>query len=283
MLGSRGIWHDGWKAVTPPPTISGWSNFNDDTWELYHTDTDRSEVHDLAAEHPAKRRGLVNLWFAEAGENGAFPLDDRSALEIMVTPRPQLASPRDRYAYSPGTAEVPEAQAVNVRNRSFTIGALVDIPAPGAEGVLFADGSRFGGHALYVKDNRLHFVNNFVGLREQKIDSTQDVPTGQDLILSASFDKDGEDPPHVSTGILSLYHGDQKVAEGRIKTQPGQFMFAGEGLCVGRDSGEAVTDDYPNGTPHRFTGGTIKRGAVGGSRDPYIDLERGGQTMLARE
>jgi hypothetical protein len=191
--------------------------------------------------------------------------------------------PRDRYTYFPDTAEVPEAQAVNIRNRSFTIGALVDIPAPGAEGVLFAHGSRFGGHALYVKDNRLHYVNNFVGMFEQKIDSTQDVPTGQDLILSASFEKDGEDPPHVSTGILSLYHGDQKVGEGRIKTQPGTFMLAGEGLCVGRDSGEPVTDDYPNGSPHRFTGGTVKRVAVDVSGDPYVDLEREAQAMLARE
>ena len=106
----------------------------------------------------------------------AFPLDDRSALEIIITPRPQLASPRDRYIYFPDTAEVPEAQAVNVRNRSFTIGALVDIPAPGAQGVLFAHGSRFGGHALYVKDNRLHYVNNFVGMIEQKIDGDRGRP-----------------------------------------------------------------------------------------------------------
>jgi arylsulfatase len=283
MLGSRGIWHEGWKAVTTHPTLSGWSGFNDDTWELYHTDVDRAELHDLAAKHPEKVRELVNLWFAEAGQNDAFPLDDRSPLEIILTPRPQLASSRDRYTYFPDTAEVPEAQAVNIRNRSFTIGALVDIPASGAEGVLFAHGSRFGGHALYVKDNRLHYVNNFVGMIEQKIDSTQDVPTGQNLILSASFDKDGEDPPHVSTGILSLYHGDKKVGEGRIKTQPGQFMFAGEGLCVGRDGGEAVTDDYPNESPHRFTGGTIKRVAVDVSGDPYVDLEREAQAMLARE
>ena len=283
MLGSRGIWHEGWKAVTTHPTLSGWSDFNNDTWELYHTDVDRAEVHNLAAQYPEKVRELVNLWFAQAGENDAFPLDDRSPLEIITTPRPQLAAPRDRYTYFPDTAEVPEAQAVNVRNRSFTIGALVDIPAPGAEGVLFAHGSRFGGHALYVKDNRLHYVNNFVGMAEQKIDGTQDLPTGQNLILSASFDKDGEDPPHVSTGILSLYHGDKKVGEGRIRTQPGMFMLAGEGLCVGRDSGEAVTSDYPNGSPHRFTGGTIKRVAVDVSGDPYVDLEREAQAMLARE
>jgi arylsulfatase len=283
MLGSRGIWHDGWKAVSTHPTLSGWSHFNDDAWELYHTDVDRSEVHDLAAEHPDKLRELINLWFAQAGENNAFPLDDRSALEIIVTPRPQLSAPRNRYTYFAGTAEVPEAQAVNVRNRSYSIGALVDLPAPGAQGVLFAHGSRFGGHALYVKDNRLHYVYNFVGLLEQKIDATADLPTGEDLILSASFDKDGEDPPGVATGILSLYHGETKVGEGRIKTQPGLFSLAGEGLCIGRDSGEPTTSDYPGEHPYAFTGGTIKRVAVDVSGDPYVDLEREAAAMLARE
>ena len=250
MLGSRAIWHDGWKAVTTHPTLSGWGNFGKDTWELYHTEVDRSELHDLAAEEPERLQELINLWYAEAGANGAFPLDDRSALEIIMTPRPLLSPARNRYVYYPGVAEVPESQAVNVRNRSYAIGAVVDIPQPGAEGVLFAHGSRFGGHALYVKDNRLHYVYNFVGIIEQKIVADEDVPVGENLILSASFEKDGEDPPGVSTGILSLYHGDEKVGEGRIKTQPGKFMLAGEGLCVGRDSGEPVTDDYPGAHPH---------------------------------
>ena len=283
MLGSRSIWHEGWKAVTTHPTLSGWSDFNSDEWELYHTDVDRSELHDLAAEQPDKLRELVNLWFAEAGRNDAFPLDDRSALEIITTPRPQLSAPRNRYLYFPGTAEVPEAQAVNVRNRSFTIGAQVDIPGPGAQGVLFAHGSRFGGHALYVKDNRLHYVNSFVGMIEQKIDATEDLATGKDLILSASFAKDGEDPPHVATGILSLYHGEKKVGEGRIKTQPGLFSLAGEGLCIGRDSGEPTTGDYPGEAPWAFTGGTIKRVAVDVSGEPYVDLEREAVAMMSRE
>jgi arylsulfatase len=283
MLGSRGIWHEGWKAVTTHPTNAGWSNFNDDEWELYHVDVDRSELHDLAKQSPDKLRELQSLWFAEAGRNGAFPLDDRAPIEIIMTPRPQLSKPRNRYTYFPGTADVPEQQAVNIRNRSFAIGALVDLPAAGAEGVLFAHGARFGGHALYIKDNRLHYVNSFVGMVEQKIDATEDVPTGEDLILSASFEKDGEDAPGVATGILSLFYGDKKVGEGRIKTQPGYFSLAGEGLCVGRDSGEAVTDDYPGESPHRFTGGTIKRVAVDVSGEPYLDLERQAQAMLARE
>ena len=225
----------------------------------------------------------MNLWYAEAGANGAFPLDDRSALEIMITPRPVLSPPRDRYIYFPDAADVPESQAVNVRNRSYTIGALVDIPAPGAQGVLFAHGSPFGGHALYVKDNRLHYVYNFVGMAEQKIDATADISTGNNLILAASFDKEGEDPPGVAVGTLSLWHDDTKVGEGRIKTQPGKFMIAGEGLCVGRDSGAGVTNDYPGELPWRFTGGTITRVAVDVSGESFVDLEREAAAMLMRE
>ena len=282
MLGSRSIWHEGWKAVTTHPTISGWSHFNDDEWELYHTDVDRAEVHNLAAEQPDKLRELVNIWFSEAGANQAFPLDDRSALEILSTPRPQLTAPRSRYVYYPDAAPVSEWQAVNTRNRSFVIGALVDIPGPGTDGVLFAMGARFGGHALYVKNNRLHYVNSYIGSIEQKIDGTEDIPTGENLLLSASFDKDGDDP-QFATGILSLYHGDHKVGEGRIKTQLGAFAIAGAGLSVGRDPGEPITDDYPGDPPYRFTGGTINRVAIDVSGEPYLNLEREAELMLMRE
>jgi arylsulfatase A-like enzyme len=283
MLGSRSIWHDGWSAVTTHPTISGWGHFDQDTWELYHTDVDRSETRDLAAQEPERLQQLINLWYAEAGANGAFPLDDRAALEIFLTPRPVLSPARNRYIYYPDIADVPESQAANIRNRSYAIGALVDIPAPGAEGVLFAHGSRFGGHTLYVKDNRLHYVYSFVGSLEQKIVATEELPTGESLILSAAFEKEGEDPPGVSVGTLSLFHGDEKVGEGRIRTQPGKFSLAGDGLCVGRDSSDPVTGDYPGAAPWAFTGGTINRVAVDVSGEPYVDLEREAAAMMARE
>jgi arylsulfatase A-like enzyme len=164
-----------------------------------------------------------------------------------------------------------------------TLVILVSDNGASGEGVLFAHGSRFGGHALYVKDNRLHYVYNFVGSLEQKIDATEDIPTGENVILSASFDKEGEDPPGVANGILSLYYGDKKVGEGRIKTQPGKFSIAGEGLCVGRDSGEPVTDDYPGGAPWGFTGGTIRQVQVNVSGRPHVDLEREAVAMMARE
>ena len=284
MLGSRGIWHDGWKAITNHPTLSGWSHFGDDEWELYHTDVDPSETLNLADKEPERLRDLINLWYAEAGANQAFPLDDRSPLEILTTPRPMLSPPRNRYVYYPGIAEVPESQAVNIRNRSYVIGALVDLPDVGAaEGVIFAQGARFGGHSLYVKDNRLHYVYSFVGSLEQNIVATEDLPTGEDLILSASFEKDGEVAPGVATGLLSLYYGEQRVGEGRIKTQPGKFSVTGEGLCVGRDGGSAVTDDYPGSMPWSFTGGTIHRVAVDVSGEPYVDLEREAVAMMSRE
>src|SRR4051794_31358942 len=99
-------------------------------------------------------------------------------------------------------------------------------------------------------------------LRRDEPRREDDLPIGEKLILSAAFDKDGEEAPGVATGTLSLYHGGEKVGEGRIKTQPGTFSVAGEGLCVGRDGGEAVTTHYPGSVPWPFAGGTIRRVAV---------------------
>jgi arylsulfatase A-like enzyme len=282
MLGSRSIWHEGWKAVTTHPTLAGWGHFNDDEWELYNTDVDRAEVNNLAAENPEKVRELVNIWFSEAGANGAFPLDDRTPVEIMTTPRPQLTEPQTRYVYYPETAPVPEWQSVITRGRSFVIEAVVDLPEPGAEGVLFAQGSRFGGHALYVKDSRLHYVNSFVGSVEQSVVGSEDVPTGENVFLSASFDKESQQPD-CTTGTLSLYHGEQKVGEGPVKTQLGAFAIAGSGLYVGRQEGEVITNDYPGEAPYRFTGGTINQIAIDVSGEAYVDLEREAALMLMRE
>jgi len=279
MLGSRSIWHEGWKAVTTHPCIAGWGHFNEDEWELYRVDVDRAEVHNLAAEQPDKLREMVNIWFSEAGANGAFPLDDRTAVEIFMDPRPQLAPPRDKYVYYPGSSPVPEWQGVNVKNRSFVIAGLVDIPTPGAEGVIFAHGTRFGGHGLYVKDNRLHYVNNFVGAEEQMVVGTEDLPTGENLIVSASFEKEGNEPI-CATGTLTLFHGDKNVGEGKIKTQLGAYAVAGAGLFVGRQAGEPVTDDYPAEPPYTFTGGTIQQVVVNVSGEPYIDLERHAEMLI---
>ena len=184
MLGSRAIWHDGWKAVTTHPTLSGWSHFAADTWELYHTEVDRSEFHDLAAQEPERLQEMINLWHAEAGANGAFPLDDRSALEIIMTPRPLLTPPRNRYTYYPGLAEVPESQAGSTCATALTILARWSISPPRVPRVSCSRMAR--GSAVTrstAKDNRLHYVYNFVGSLEQIIVATEDLPVEEGSVL----------------------------------------------------------------------------------------------------
>ena len=281
MLGSRAVWHKGWKAVSVHPTIAGWSNFDWDRWELYNTDEDPIEMHDLAAEHPTKLQELINLWFHLAGRYNGLPLDDRTAVEVLADPtRPQVVPARDSYVYYPDAAEVPEAAAASIRNRDYSIMVELDIESPDAGGVLLSHGSAFGGHALYVKDRRLKYAYNFVGNNTQVVESTREVPTGS-VLLGASFVREGEAMP--TTGTLSLFIGDEKVGEGTIMTQPGNFSLVGEGLNVGKDPASPVTDDYPGVRPHAFEGGTIKQAVVDVSGNPYTDLELDALAMMKRE
>jgi arylsulfatase A-like enzyme len=281
MLGSRAIWHKGWKAVSVHPTIAGWGNFDRDRWELYDTEADRTEMHDLAQEHPAKVQELINLWFHEAGKYNGLPLLDKTAVEVLADPtRPQVAPPRDKYVYYPGAGEVPESAAVNVRNRSYSIVVEVEIESNDASGVLFSHGARFGGHSLYMKDRKLKYVYNFVGSKEQIVESTKEVPTGK-VILGASFVREGDSMP--ATGTLSLFIDDEKTGEGQIMTQPGNFSLVGEGLNVGKDPGEPVTSDYSGPHPYTFTGGTIRQAIVDVSGDHFVDLELEALAMMKRE
>jgi arylsulfatase len=175
---------------------------------------------------------------------------------------------------------VPETAAANIRNRSYSIAVEANIDSEDASGVLFSHGARFGGHSLYVKDRKLKYVYNFVGSNEQVIESSEEVPTGS-VILGASFVREGEEMP--ATGTLSLFINDEKVGEGRIVTQPGNFSLVGEGLNVGRDPAEPVTDDYPGKGPYAFTGGTIKEAIVDISGEHYVDLELEALAMMKRE
>ena len=110
MLGTRAIWHKGWKAATAVPAApESWGDFHLQRWELFDTTTDPSECHDLAAAHPDKLQELIALWWAEAGAHQALPLESRDALAILGAERPQLSQPRTRYVYYPGGAEIPES------------------------------------------------------------------------------------------------------------------------------------------------------------------------------
>jgi arylsulfatase len=191
-----------------------------------------------------------------------------------------VSPPRDRYIYYPGTAEVPETAAVNIRNRSYSIAVEAQVDSEDSGGVLFSHGARFGGHALYVKDGQLKYAYNFVGSNEQIVDSTLQIAPGN-RILGATFVREGDSMP--TTGTLSLFVDDQKVGEGTIMTQPGNFSLVGEGLNVGRDPAEPVTDDYPGTTPYAFRGGTIRHAIVDVSGEQYVDLELEAVALMKRE
>jgi len=282
MLGTRAIWRDGWKAeALHAGAPSNWSHFAEDKWALYHVDVDRSECHDLAAENPALLQELIALWYFEAGQYFGLPLEDRTALEVLLTPRPQMSPPRDRYVYYPNTLEVPEAVAVNVRGRSFKIAAEVDLTSE-PSGALFAHGHQFGGHALYVKDGKLHYVYNYLGLDAQHLVSDIALPEGP-CVLGVEFAKESQTPAE-TTGTFSLFIGETKVATlPGARTQNGKFNLCGEGLNIGRDGGAPVTLDYPGERPWAFTGGTIQRVVVDVSGEPYLDLEKEAIGMMKRD
>jgi hypothetical protein len=223
---------------------------------------------------------LIGLWWSEAGRYQALPLENRKALEVLTTERPQLSKPRDRYVYYPGGSEVPESVAPNIRNRSYKIAVGATVETDEAGGVLFAQGSRFGGHALYVKDGKLKYVYNFVGLDEQVVESTDQIPTGRH-VFSASFEREGDGMP--TEGTLTLHIGEDAVGEARIKTQPGKFSLAGEGLNIGKDGGERVTDDYPGESPWGFAGGTIAKAVADVSGEPFVDLATEARAAFARD
>jgi hypothetical protein len=271
MLGTRGIWEDGWKACAVHAPLTSKGNFDKDEWELYNVDVDRAESTNLADKYPEKLQALIDAWFEEAETNQVLPLDDRSAIEILGTERPAEEAPRERYIYYPDTAPVPEGVAVNVRGRSFKIIADVEITDPDCSGVIFAHGSRFGGHSLFMKDKKLHYVYNFLGIKPEQKFVSHEIKPGK-YALGMEFIREEAGPHHESLGKMKLYVNDEVVAEGPMKTQPGKFTLSGDGLCIGRDSGDAVSQEYKS--PGEFKGGTILFVGVSVEKEQYLNLEK---------
>jgi arylsulfatase len=248
MIGSRALWADGWKAVVEQPQGEMMTEAMLDAhkWELYHVDEDFSESTDLAASHPEKLKELVERWWVEAGKYNVLPLDSRMQAR-MAERKPSTVASGNRHVYYPGMAPQFEYTAVDLKNRSHTISAEVEIPEAGAEGVLLAHGSWFAGYSLYVKNRRLVYVHNYLGLGEYRIVSTAEVPAGR-VVLAFRFTRTGE---HRGRGVL-LCDG-REVGTGEIpRTIPAVIETSGEGLCCGYDSGVPVTPDYVS--PFRFTG-----------------------------
>ncbi|MFC7228701.1 sulfatase-like hydrolase/transferase [Salinirubellus salinus] len=290
MIATRAIYHDGWRAVHPWPfgqriTAEDLSatSLEDSGWELYNLEEDFAEANDVASEHPEKVLELAQLWWTEAGKHDVLPLDGRG-VERLGEPRPQPGKARDTYVYHPGGQHVPENAAVRVLNRDHSITADLTVPVGGAEGVLLAHGSRSGGYSLFVEDNRLHYVHNYVGVEEYQVSADEPLPEG-DVSVRMEFEATGE--PDVANGegvpaTVSLYYGDQQVGQGDLpKTVPNMIGIVA-GLSCGKDSVSAVTDIYRDRSPFEFTG-DIARVTVDVSGEPFVHEEAELDRIMARE
>jgi arylsulfatase len=246
MLGSRGIYHRGWKAVTFHPLGAMYDDgldpdapFDDDVWELYDVDADPSETNDVAAAEPERLAAMVDLWWEEAARNDVLPLDNRPLFAIL-NPRPTTRQSRTTYVYYPNGAPVPEAVAVNVRNRSHTITASITV-ARGAvpEGTLLALGSVLGGFTFQIVDGRLRYVHNLYGARRDVVESKSVVAPGAHRVAFA-FTKTAE-----FTGRGELLVDDQVVGAGDIAHfTPMTFSYTGGGLTCGYEVGPPIGDGY---------------------------------------
>ena len=254
MLGSRALYHQGWKAVTyksiGPANNEGATNydtpFDDDAWELYHVAEDHSEVHDLASEHPDRLAELVALWWEEAARHQVLPVDNR-ILHTVLNPKPDRRRPRSRYEYLPGGSPVPEAVAVNVRNRPHEIRAVVTVPEGGrAEGTLLAFGSALGGFSFHVIGDRLRYVHNLYGRDRYVVEATVSLAPGRHR-LGFRYEPTGVG------GQATLLVDDVVVGAGPIQEFTSvRFNIHGAGLTCGYEAGPAVGTGYE--APFPFTG-----------------------------
>jgi arylsulfatase len=281
MLGTRAIWQDGWKAVAVHAPLTDKGNFDKDQWELYHVDVDRAESKDLAKENPEKLEALKKLYLEEAEKNFALPLDDRTATQILTLERPTEEEARDTYTYYPHASPIPEAVAVSIRGKSYKIIANIDITDANCSGVIFAHGSRFGGHALFIKDHKLYYVYNFLGIKpEQQLVSSAPLKPGK-YTVGMEFIKEKSGEHNESIGTAKLYVNDKEVAKGPMRAQVGKFTLVGDGLCVGYDSGDNVSQLYK--LPGEFKGGEIRFVTVSTSKEQYLDLEKEAARALSME
>jgi len=278
MFGHRGLWHHGWKAVAwhQPGT-----DFADDVWELYHLDNDFSEVLDLAAAEPDRLTAMKQTWWAEARANKVLPLDDRFG-ERFAENAERHTGDRRSYTFWAGMGHLPSDVAPDLRSRSYSITADVEIPAGGAEGVLIAHGDATCGYSLFVQDG--HLVHDLsIGGEHQLVRSDKPVPTNGPCTLGFRMQRSA-DGGHFPTGTGTLLINGESA--GTMTTDRiFWLMISWSGLDVGFDRGTTVSDYDRTGRhvgPFTFTGTLIKV-MVELDDDQDVDHEAAGQSELGRE
>ena len=256
IFGNRAIYNDGWLAGTvhkAPWEAKPRATLDADTWELYNTRSDFSLRNDLAKSNPDKLKEMQALFMAEAVKYPVLPLDDRVFERLIpeLVGRPDLMAGRTSLTVYDGMTGMSENVFLNIKNRSHSISAEVEVPKGGANGVVIAQAGRFGGWSLYLKNGKPAYTYNFLGLQRFTITADKPLPAGKST-LRYEFAYDGGGAGKGGTGTL-LVNG-QKVGQGRIeRTQPG-FFSADEGVDVGEDGETPVVESYGIPAPFKFTG-----------------------------
>jgi arylsulfatase len=257
MFGNRAIYHDGWFARTTHK--APWEGKprraldDDSAWELFDTRTDFSLVNDLAAKQPAKLKEMQALFMQEAEKNHVLPIDDRVFERIVaeMVGRPDLMQGRTSLTLAEGMTGMSENVFLNIKNKSKTITAELEVPESGAHGAVIVQGGRFGGWALYVKDGVPAYDYNFLGLERSTVAGTEKLKPGT-VTVRFEFAYDGGGLG--KGGLGTLYVDNRKVAEGRIeRTQP-MIFSADETADVGIDLATPVVEAIGAERKSLFTG-----------------------------
>jgi len=287
MFGNRGIYHRGWSAVTkhrtPWQMVGGVvPAFDDDLWELYDGASDYSQAHDLAPDQPEMLAKLQRLWLIEATKYNVLPMDDRLAerANAEIAGRPTLIHGNTQQFF-PGMGRLSENSVVNIKNKSFSITAEVDVPSGGAEGVIIAQGGRFGGWSLYTDGGRAKFVYNVLGIQEFATEADAPIPEGTHQVrMEFAYDGGGL----AKGGDVTLYHDGEAVGTGRVEATQAMVFSADETTDIGYESGTAVSPDYTTKTS-RFTGKIhwVQIDLGDDDHDHFIDPEEHLRIAMARQ
>jgi arylsulfatase len=260
IAGNRAIYNNGWYARTihrAPWEMKVRNTLGKDIWELYDLRADFSLTNNLAAKNPKKLKEMQALFMKEAETHHVLPIDDRvmERLNGQAVGRPDMMGGRTSITLAEGMTGMMESVFLNVKNKSNTITAEVEVPASGANGTIFAQGGRFGGWSLYVKNGVPAYDYNFLGLMRFSIASAKPLAPGK-ATIKFDFAYDGGGPG--KGGMGTLFVNNEKVAEGRIEhTQAGMFS-ADETADVGIDLGTPVVEAIGSEAKSRFTGHITK-------------------------
>lgn len=255
LVANRGMYQDGWMASSMAylPWAATRTGYDPDKakWELYNIDQDFSQAEDLAAKNPDKLKSMVDLWWAEAARHDVLPLDWRSVerLSEQITGRPSLAEGRKRFVYNGSLVALPEGAAPDLKNKSFTITAEVEIPVDGGDGMIFTQGGITAGWGFYLVKGKLVGLHNYIGLQRYRAVSTENVPAGK-VTLTFDFKYDGGGMG--KGGTIALLANGKKIGEVRVDKTAGFKYSLYEGQDVGEDSGSPVDFDYT--PPFKFNG-----------------------------